>query len=230
VKILLIEDDDNIVEAISLAVKMRWPDVVLLATHLGEHGVELAFSDAPDVVVLDLGLPDISGFEVLKRIRLHSSVPILILTVKSEETDIVKGLEWGADDYMVKPFRQMELLARIQTVTRRQASPGATEMLVCGPLRFDPATRQLFCNDRETSITATEARILHHLIVDPGHVATPSMLTRVVWGEDYDGAANSLRVHIRRLREKIEADPGQPRILCTKPGAGYFLARPDSAG
>lgn len=228
-RILLIEDDDNIVEAISLALKIRWPDVLLTATDLGEEGVELAFSETPDVVILDLGLPDISGFEVLKRIRQHSSVPVLILTVKSEETDIVKGLEWGADDYMVKPFRQMELLARVQTVMRRQAPSSAATTLVCGPLRFDPATRQLFYNDREISITSTEARILHHLITDPGHIATHYRLAEAVWGDDYNGAANSLRVHIRRLREKIEVNPSQPQIICTKPGVGYFLAKPDSA-
>ena len=121
-RILIIEDDQSIVEAISLALQIIWPDAKLLSTHLGEKGIELLQSENPDVIILDLGLPDISGFEVLKRVRLFSEVPILILTVRSDEADIVKGLEWGADDYVIKPFRQMELLSRIKLVTRRRGA------------------------------------------------------------------------------------------------------------
>jgi len=104
-KILIIEDDSEIVEVVSLAFQMRWPDVELIYTHLGEKGPELVESEHPDAVILDLGLPDINGFEVLKQIRGFSEVPVLILTVRGDEADIVKGLEWGADDYMIKPFR-----------------------------------------------------------------------------------------------------------------------------
>ncbi len=226
-KVLLIEDDENIVETISLALQMRWPQAKLVSTHLGERGIELVESETPDIVILDLGLPDISGFEVLKRVRLFSSLPIIILTVKSEEADIVKGLEWGADDYMVKPFRQLELLARLKTLTRRQGVPGATTQLVCGPLRFDPSTRELFYADREISLTSTEGHILHHLMKNAGHVVTHSSLAEAVWGENYEGATNSLRVHIRRLREKLEADPAHPKFIRTKAGVGYYLAKPN---
>jgi len=226
VKVLLIEDDANIVEAISLALQMRWPEAKLVSTHLGEEGIQLVESEAPDILILDLGLPDISGFEVLKRVRLFSSMLILILTVKAEEFDIVKGLEWGADDYMIKPFRQLELLARLKALTRRQVLPGATVPLACGALRFDPSTRELFDGDREISVTSTEAHILHQLMKNAGHVVTHSSLAEAVWGEDYDGATNSLRVHIRRLREKLEADPSRPKLVRTKSGIGYFLAKP----
>ena len=226
-KVLLIEDDENIVETISLALQMRWPEAQLTPTHLGEKGVELVESDPPDIVILDLGLPDISGFEVLKRVRLFSSVPIIILTVKSEEADIVKGLEWGADDYMIKPFRQLELLARLKTLTRRQNLLGATTPLVCGRLRFDPSTRELFQGDKEINLTSTEGHILHHLMKNAGHVVTHSGLAEAVWGENYDGATNSLRVHVRRLREKLESDPSHPKMIRTKAGVGYFLAKPN---
>ena len=225
-KVLLIEDDPNIIETISLALQIRWPEAKLASTHLGEQGIQLLESEAPDILILDLGLPDISGFEVLKRIRLLSSIPILILTVKAEEADIIKGLEWRADDYMIKPFRQLELLARLKTLTRRQILPGATAPLACGPLRFDPSTRELLHGDKEINLTATEAHILHHLMKNAGHVVTHSSLAEAAWGEDYDGATNSLRVHIRRLREKLEVDPSRPKLIRTKSGIGYFLAKP----
>lgn len=226
-KVLLIEDDDNIVETISLALRMRWPEAKLISTHLGGRGADFVESEFPDVVILDLGLPDVSGFDVLKRIRTFSSVPIIILTVKAEESDIVKGLEWGADDYMIKPFRQLELLARLKSLTRRQSPPGTASPLVCGPLRFDPVTRELFYGDKEISITSTEGHILHHLMRNAGHVVTHSSLAEAVWGEIYDGAINSLRVHIRRLREKLEVDPNHPVLVRTKAGVGYFLTVPN---
>ncbi|MBI3931308.1 MAG: response regulator transcription factor [Chloroflexi bacterium] len=225
-KVLIIEDDREIVEVVSLAFKIRWPEVKLVSTHLGERGVELVESENPDVIILDLGLVDISGFEVLQQIRLFSAIPILILTVRSDEADIVKGLEWGADDYMVKPFRQLELLSRIRALTRR-ASPAAKEtLLVCGQLRFDPSTRQLFYGDREIGLTRSEASILQHLMRNAGQVVTYSSLAEAVWGEDYPDATESLRVYIRRLREKLETEPGRPQIILTKTGVGYSLVKP----
>lgn len=226
-KVLIIEDDNDIVEAVALALKIRWPECKLVSTHLGEKGVEMVESEAPDVVILDLGLPDISGFEVLKEIRLFSNVPIIILTVRSEEADIVKGLEWGADDYMLKPFKQLELLARLKAVVRRQQTPEA-DTLVCGQLCFNPATRQLISGEKEISLTGTESHILNHLMKNAGQVVTHARLAEAVWGTDYPDAADSLKVHIRRLREKVEADPSDPRFIITKPGVGYLLAKPKS--
>ena len=118
-KVLIIEDDRDIVDVIKLAFDIRWPDAKIVSTHLGERGIELVEEESPDVVILDLGLVDVSGFDALKRIRMFSNVPVLILTVRAEESDIVRGLEWGADDYMVKPFRQLELLSRIRALVRR---------------------------------------------------------------------------------------------------------------
>ncbi len=225
-KVLIIEDDREIVEIISLAFQIRWPEAKLASTHLGERGIELVESENPDVVILDLGLVDISGFEVLKRIRLFSAVPILILTVRSDETDIIKGLEWGADDYVVKPFRQLELLSRVKALTRRRGPLVEETPLVCGQLRFDPSTRQVFCGEKEINLTPTESYIFHQLIRNAGHVVTHSALAETVWGELYPDAIDSLRVYIRRLREKLEADSNHPQIILTKAGTGYLLAKP----
>ena len=226
-KVLIIENDQVIVEAISLAFQMRWPEAKLVSTHLGERGIELVESENPDVVILDLGLDDISGFEVLKQVRLFSTVPILILTVRSDEADIVKGLEWGADDYVVKPFRQMELLSRIKLVTRRRVPLVEEAPLVCGKLRFDPGTWQLFHGEKEINLTPTEGTIISHLMKNAGRVVTHSSLAETLWGVDYPDAADTLIVHIRRLRTKLEADSSHPQIILTKAGIGYLLAQPD---
>ena len=226
-KVLVIENDRGIVEAISIAFQIRWPEAKLISTNLGEEGIALVETEKPDVVILDLGLDDISGFEVLKEIRLFSSVPVLILTVRADEADIVRGLEWGADDYVVKPFRQLELLSRIKALTRRQGPITTETPLVCGNLRLDPSTGQLFLNDREVNLTPTEGAIIGHLMKNAGRVVTHSSLGESVWGDDHPDAANSLKVYIRRLREKLETDPGHPAIILTKTGVGYQMARPD---
>jgi two-component system response regulator VicR len=226
-KILVIEDDQQIVEAISLAFQIRWPEAKLITTHLGERGIDLVEKEKPEIVILDLGLPDINGFEVLKQVRLFSDIPILILTARTEESDIVKGLEWGADDYMVKPFRQLELLSRIKALTRRRSSPDADTPLSVGRLNFNPSTGQLIFDQREISLTPTEGRILHHLMRNAGQVITHASLADAVWGEDYPGAVDSLKVYVRRLREKLENEPQDPKLIVTKAGVGYLLVKPN---
>ncbi len=225
-KILVIEDDREIVEVISMAFQIRWPEAKVVSINLGRKGVEMVESEEPDAVILDLGLPDISGFDALKEIRTFSTVPILILTVRAEEADIVRGLEWGADDYVVKPFKQLELLSRIKALTRR-ASPSGEETLVYGELSYDPSTRQLSYGQREIGLTRTEGHIFSHLMRNAGRVSTYSGLAEAIWGDAYPGAPENLRVHIRRLREKIEATSEKPRIILTKAGIGYSLAKPD---
>jgi len=226
-KVLIIEDDQGIVDVVSMAFQIRWPEAKLVSTHLGERGIELVESENPDVVILDLGLPDMSGYEVLKQIRLFSAVPLLILTVRADEADIVKGLEWGADDYVVKPFKQLELLSRVKALTRRPASRSAESPLVCGQLQLNPTTGQLRYGEREISITPTESHILHSLMRNAGQVVTHIDLAEAVWGGDYPDAADSLKVYIHRLREKLEADPSQPQLILSKAGVGYLLVKPD---
>jgi len=227
-KVLIVEDNPEISTAIGVAIQIRWPDAQIVTTHLGERGVEMVESDKPDMVILDLGLPDISGYEVLKRVRLFSLVPVLILTVRSDEDDIVKGLEYGADDYMVKPFRKLELLSRVQALLRRYASfQDSDEPVSCGTLILNPVSGQLSYNGQDIKLTNTERRILQHLMKNCGHVVTYSSLAEAVWGGDYPDAANSLKVYVRRLREKIEADPGDPKLILTTSGIGYYLAKLD---
>jgi two-component system, OmpR family, response regulator VicR len=225
-KILVIEDDQQIVEAISLAFQIRWPEAKLISTNQGEQGIDLVEKEKPDIVILDLGLPDINGYDVLKQVRLFSDIPILILTARAEESDIVKGLEWGADDYMVKPFRQLELLSRIKALTRRRSSIDTETPIAVGPLVFNPSTGQLTFHQKDISLTPTEGRILNHLMRNAGQVVTHSSLADAVWGEDYPGAVDSLKVYIRRLREKLESEPQQPQLIITKAGVGYLLIKP----
>jgi two-component system KDP operon response regulator KdpE len=224
-KILIIEDDQQIVEAITLAFQIRWPEAKLISTQQGEKGVELVENEKPDILILDLGLPDINGFDVLKQVRMFSDIPILILTARTEESDIVKGLEWGADDYMIKPFRQLELLSRIKALTRRRTNADSEAPISIGALNFNPSTGQLNYNNKEISLTPTEGRILHHLMRNAGQVVTHSSLADAVWGEDYPGAVDSLKVYIRRLREKLEVEPQQPQLILTKAGIGYLMIK-----
>jgi two-component system KDP operon response regulator KdpE len=225
-KVLLIEDDKEIIDAISLAFQIRWPEAQLISTRLGQKGCDLVETESPDLVILDLGLPDINGFEVLRQIRLFSQVPTIILTVRSEEADIVKGLEWGADDYITKPFRQLEFLARVKALIRRQSGAEA-DTITYGRLRLDATIGQLFSDGQEIALTVTENHIMAHLMKNGGRPVTHASLAEAVWGDDYPGSADSLKVHIRRLREKVEDDPSHPKLILTRTGVGYFLVRPD---
>ncbi len=225
VKALIVEDNPEVVESISLAFQMHWPEAQLVSTYMGKKGIELAESEDPDIVILDLELPDISGFEVLKQIRLFSSIPIIVLTVRAEEADMVKGLEWGADDYVVKPCGQLELLARVKARIRDRDHFAEEQPLTLGSLSFNPLTRQLLYGKKEINLTGIEAHIIHHLMRAGGDVASYSSLVEQAWGEAYPGAVDSLRVHIRRLREKLEADPSHPQLVLSKPSIGYFLAK-----
>lgn len=226
-KALIIEDDAEIVEFISLAFEVGWPSAELISTHQGNKGVELVETESPDVVILDLGLPDITGFEALKRIRLFSAVPVIIVTVRESEADIVKGLEWGADEYVVKPFGQLELLARVRAVLRsRQYSARSDSPLVCGPLRFDPSSGELTCNSTNIHLTRTEALMLHLLMKNAGRVVTYTELAEMVWGDTYPQSAETLRVYVRRLRVKLATDPQHPVQIHSRPGEGYLMEIP----
>jgi two-component system KDP operon response regulator KdpE len=148
------------------------------------------------------------------------------LTVSNNESDVVKGLEWGADDYIVKPCGQLELLARMKARMRDKNQFAEELPLTSGPLRFNPSTRQLAYGKKEISLTAIESQIIHNLMRNAGRVATYAGLAEDVWGDDYPGSVDSLRVHIRRLRAKLEPDASHPQLILTKAGVGYFLARP----
>ncbi|MEE8374202.1 MAG: ATP-binding protein, partial [Dehalococcoidia bacterium] len=225
-KVLIIEDDQEIVKSMDLAFQILWPEAELVPARCGEVGIDKVETEDPDLVILDLGLPDISGFDVLRRIRLFSRVPIIVMTVRTGEEDVVKALEWGADDYVTKPFKQKELLARLQAQLRKQPCHDGDMPVVCGTLRFDPSTSQVSYGGREVSLTIIEGQVLQCLMRNAGNVVAHSRIAEVVWGDEYPGAVESLRTHIWRLREKLEDDPGNPQLIRTKAGIGYSLAKP----
>jgi DNA-binding response OmpR family regulator len=227
-KALIIEDDPRIVEVISLSFKIRWPEVKLISTNSGEQGISLTEKESPDVIILDLGLPDITGFEVLKAIRLFSSIPVIILSVLGEEESVVKGLELGADEYIVKPFRQLELLARVQAMVRRTGLQQELAPMIVGPLHFGSSMGTIKYRGIEINLTRTEGLILYYLMKNAGKVVTYSSFADLLWGRDTEGTTESLRVHIKRLREKLEKDPSKPEIILTRTGIGYFLQEPPS--
>lgn len=224
-KVLIVEDSEDVVEAVSIALRIRWPQVTILSADRGEEAIRLAETGAPDIIILDLGLPDISGFDVLKSIRLFSSVPIIILTVRGEEKDVVKGLELGADEYIVKPFRQLELMARVQALTRRKCLEPAAQQVTVGSLSLDMNRYTANNGEKQARLTATEATILASLMKQPGLVVTHAHLADDLWGRDYSGSAAALKIHVRRLRQKIESDPGHPKVILTQRGLGYFLSK-----
>jgi two-component system, OmpR family, response regulator VicR len=221
-KILVIEDDPQIVEVVTTVIQIRWPEAEVISTHLGKRGLELIAEESPSVVILDIGLPDISGYEVIKSIRLFSGVPLVILSSRDKEVDIVRGLELGADDYVTKPFRHMELISRVKTAMRRSPDAKAQQMKL-GELRYDPAILEVFWKGKTIVLTHTEGDIFHLLMKNADHVVTYSSLAKAVWGNDYVGATEALKVHIRRMREKIEVDPDKARLILTRPSVGYYL-------
>ena len=226
-KALVIEDDKNILEAISLIFQLRWPAVEIVSTPLGKEGVQMVESESPNIVLLDINLPDINGFQVLQEVRRFSDVPVIILTVRGAETDRVKGLELGADDYVVKPFSHLELLARVRAVLRRRGlvEGEEAEPFTAGDFHIDFTSRKVFLHKKEIKLTPIEYQILYHLARSPEQFISSSILARRIWGEDYPGAAESLKVHMRHLREKIEEDPANPKLILTEHGKGYRLAR-----
>jgi DNA-binding response OmpR family regulator len=224
VKTLLIEDDPVIVESISLAFRISWPEAQIVSTRMGSKGIELARSEEPDVIILDLGIPDISGADVLRQVRLFSTVPVIILTLEADEADIVGWLELGADDYIIQPCGQSELITRVKARVSDKEYFAKAAPLSFGPLKFNPSARQLVHEKGETELTAIEARIIYCLMKGAGQVVAYSSLVDEVWGGDFPGSMESLRIHMKRLRAKLESDPNRPEPILDKPGTGYFLA------
>ncbi len=222
-KILVIDDDPTIVDAIQLTFELGWPEVRLITSETGEKGVKLVETDSPKAVILDLRLPDMSGFDVLKEIRLFSEVPILVLTVDLEERDIVKALTWGANDYLTKPFRQMEFLARVKAMTRNLHITDRDMEVSKGPWHFGRSLSELYHGNRRFDLTPVEGLIMHTLIKQAEQYIDSDGLILKVWGETHAASADSLRVHIHHLRKKLGDDHENPNILVNRPGRGYMF-------
>ncbi len=221
-KVLIIEDDKSIIDAVSIAFEFRWPGTSLVAATNGKTGIELARRESPDIVILDLNLPDISGFEVLKRIRASSNVPVVILTVRSDDEDVLKGLEAGADDYIVKPFNYLTLLARVKAVLRRtEAIPfvGRRYNPVNARLKVDFVNQKVRVDNRLVKLTPVEYRLLTLLVTNKGEIVPYSRIMHEIWGKDYSGETKNIRIFACRLRKKLGDIP--PSMITNKRGSGY---------
>ncbi len=225
-KILVIDDEPDLTRAVKLTITVQEPAWSVLEAHDGAAGLELVERESPDLVLLDLAMPGMHGFDVLRQLRLFSNVPVIILSVKDEELDIVRGLELGADDYIVKPFGYLELPARIRSLLRRaEGSAGPLEPAFrCGDLQIDFNRRRVMVGQKEVKLTNTEFRLLEVLARNAGQVIPNELLLSRVWGPAAVDEMDYLKVFTYRLRRKIEPDPSNPRYLLTERGVGYWLA------
>ncbi len=227
-KVLIVEDDLGISDMLRLCFDMRWPGAELLATASGNQAVEMVETESPDMVVLDLGLPDIDGLDVLKDIRLFSDIPIVILTARNDEVSIVKGLELGADDYIVKPFSHIELLARVRAVLRRTQMPelkGSEKPIRSGELSIDFSSKEVRQSGKMVYLTPTEWRMLTELVRNEGRLLSYETLLRRVWGDDYVNDTSYIKKYVYRLRQKLGDDPQAPRLIVSVRGMGYKFIR-----
>jgi DNA-binding response OmpR family regulator len=219
-RILIIEDDSNTVDFLSTAFQIGWPDVRISSTSQGKKGIEMAESFTPDIILLDLGLPDMSGFDVLKQIRSFSDVPIIITTVSGEENYVVKGLMMGANDYITKPLRPLEMIARIKKLTR-PVSIEEDVAIECGDMHFGSSVRELYKGEELVHLTSTEGRLLLTLMKNNNRLVSYAELAQTVWGEYYPGVEGCMKVHISNLRRKIEKD--EENLIHNTPSIGYML-------
>lgn len=224
-RVLVIEDSAEVVESVSLCFQMRWPDVSVATAADGARGIEVLESEPFDIVILDINLPDIDGFELLKRIRSFSAVPVICLTVRGREVDKARGLEMGADDYIVKPFSPIDLLARVTAVLRRIRMPvttGEQPFLTRGKLSLNLTTSEATVGEKKVHLTPTESRLLYILMKSAGRTLESHKILQQIWGEGCTDT-DSLRTYVRRLRKKLGDDP--PQMILSQRGQGYrFVA------
>lgn len=223
-KILVVDDEKLIVKGIRFSLEQD--DMEVDCAYDGEEALEYARHCEYDLVLLDVMLPKLDGFQVCQQIREFSDMPIVMLTAKSEDMDKILGLEYGADDYITKPFNILEVKARIKAIMRRTAKkeelPPST-VIIKGTMKIDCESRRVFIGEREINLTAKEFDVLELLAMNPNKVYSRENLLNLIWGADYPGDARTVDVHIRRLREKIEINPSDPRYVHTKWGVGYYF-------
>lgn len=227
-KILVVDDENDVVESVRIAFTLHWREIDVLGASTGEQALDLVEREVPDIVLLDIGLPDIDGFEVLRRIREFADVPVVMLTARDDAMDKVKGLELGADDYVTKPFNHLELMARVRAVLRRLSMPVPTSRAPSFrwlDLEVDYKRQEARFGGKRLELTPTEYKLLYHLVRNQGHVLQHSTLLAKVWGREYVDEVDYLRVYIRRLRDKLGDQPDNPRYIRTERGLGYrFIA------
>ncbi len=225
-RVLIVDDEPETVKYVSANLRARGYDV--LTAEDGRAALKVFSESVVDLVILDIMMPGPDGFEVCQAIRRQSEVPVIMLSARGRERDIVRALDLGADDYLTKPFGVEEMLARVRAVLRRSTQTGTTPRppLVVGDLEIDFAVRRVTVRDREVKLTPTEYDLLAHLAINAGRVITHRALLQAVWGPEYGDETEYLWAYIRRLRRKIEPDPSNPHHILTQPGVGYSLAGP----
>jgi len=220
--ILVVDDEPHIVEAVSMNLELEGYQISCASN--GHEALQRLTEDLPDLVILDVMMPEMDGFETLKEIREISTVPVIMLTVKGEETDRIKGLDLGADDYITKPFSPKELVSRLKAVLRRVEMPSPapkTEIRVDDNLSIDFSRRKVMVKGQEVHLRPTEYRLLYHLVSNAGYIITHEMLLRKVWGYEYRDEDHYLWLYITYLRQKIEDNPKHPRYILGERGIGY---------
>jgi len=224
-KILVVDDEPDVIKVIAMSFGMQQPAWEVTGAQDGPEALELIERERPNVILLDVGLPEMDGFEVLKAIRLFSDTPVIMLTVKEDELSKIQGLELGADDYVTKPFSHLELLARVRAVLRRaQTLPLAHERpFVSGDIGVDFVRREVTVRGQPVTLTGTEYRLLYHLVRNAGQVMTHEALLARVWGREYTDEISYLKSYINRLRRKLENDPHRPEHILTEYGVGYWF-------
>lgn len=224
-KVLVVDDEKLIVKGIRFSLEQD--DMEVDCAYDGEEALELARNNKYDIILLDVMLPKLTGFEVCQQIREFSAVPIIMLTAKGDDMDKILGLEYGADDYITKPFNILEVKARIKAIMRRtepkKTSAESKKEVVSGEVRLDCSGRRCFINNKEIGLTAKEFEVLEFLMLNANKVYSREELLKTVWGTDYPGDVRTVDVHIRRLREKVEECPGEPKYVHTKWGVGYYF-------
>ncbi len=223
-KVLVVDDEKLIVKGIRFSLEQDGMEVD--CAYDGEEALEKIKSKEYDIILLDVMLPKLTGFEVCQQVREFSTVPIVMLTAKGEDMDKILGLEYGADDYIIKPFNILEVKARIKAIIRRTSPKPkeAAQVVENGDMKLDCQGRRAYAGGRKINLTAKEFELLELLVVNANKVYSRENLLKLVWGNDYPGDVRTVDVHIRRLREKIEENPSEPRYVHTKWGVGYYFA------
>ena len=223
-KVLVVDDEKLIVKGIRFSLEQDGMEVT--CAYDGEEALQLATENQYDMILLDIMLPKMDGFEVCQQIRGFSDVPIVMLTAKGDDMDKILGLDYGADDYITKPFNILEVKARIKAIMRRTSGKRekeeAVKVIESGDLKLDGESRRLFILGKEINLTAKEFDLLELLVMNPGKVYSRENLLNIVWGYEYPGDVRTVDVHVRRLREKIEKNPSEPKYVHTKWGVGYY--------
>ncbi|MBE5953387.1 MAG: response regulator transcription factor [Lachnospiraceae bacterium] len=224
-KVLVVDDEKSIVKGIKFSLEQD--DMQVDVAYDGEEAFEMAKANDYDIILLDIMLPGYTGLEVCQMIREFSDVPIVMLTAKGDDMDKILGLEYGADDYITKPFNILEVKARIKAILRRNTKnvPGKeeTKVIETKGLKIDVESRRVYIEGKEVNLTAKEFDLVYLLVSNPNKVYSREQLLQTIWGPSYPGDARTVDVHVRRLREKVETTPAEPKYIHTKWGVGYYF-------